>query len=120
MTLKERFDINIEELSIAKINIKTKNKSFDIGKIKINAKLKIPKSNLNTAKKQNVFNFLQYITLDAKIKMTKKDFMLLQKLSKGKNKKIDRLIQLAKINGDEVIFEIVLKDKKFTINTKSI
>ncbi len=118
--LKEGFDINIEELSIAKINIKTKNKSFDIGKIKINAKLKIPKSNLNTTKKQNIFNFLQYVTLDAKIKMTKKDFMLLQKLSKGKNKKIDRLIQLAKINGDEVIFEIVLKDKKFTINTKSI
>ena len=116
--LNEGFDFNIDKFSIGQINIKAGNKTFNFGKIKINAELKVLKNNLNTAMKPKIFDLLKYVALNAKIEILKKDFKLLQKFDK--RGKMNLLAKLAKIDGDKMIFEIVLKDKKLTVNGKSI
>ena len=116
--LNEGFDFNIDEFGIGQISVKAGNKTFNFGKIKVNAELKVLKNNLNAAMKPKIFDLLKYVTLNAKIEILKKDFKLLQKYDR--RGKMNLLSKLAKISGDKMIFEIVLKDKKLTINGKSI
>ena len=116
--LNEGFSFDINEFSIGQISVKAENKTFSFGKIKINAELKVLKNNLNATMKSKIFDLLKYVTLNAKIEILKKDFKLLQKFDR--RGKMNLLAKLAKTSGDKMIFEIVLKDKKLTVNGKSI
>lgn len=116
--LSSGFTFDISKLSTDGLMITSGKKDIKIGNMDINLKLTMSKNNLSSKIRPKMIDLLQYIMIDSKIVMQKKDFDLLQ--SFDKRKKLSKLSKLANIKGDKIIFEITFKNKMLSINKKRI